>query len=161
MARKHKANKLRQTPKAVLKLPDLDQAKSAVLNTLSSADAQRGYRRAMDEFIEWYRPEPRLSFNSAVVLRYRMQLNQGTSRRERSTSVLVWCDAWRPRLIAVLSVRTSPGSEYPFIQGPRRHFGFGHQVRIPSVAAGPTTTAIDRKSMITGRLRSRSIPSQT
>ena len=38
----------------VLRLPDLDQAKSAVLNRLSSADAQRGYRHAMDEFIEGY-----------------------------------------------------------------------------------------------------------
>jgi hypothetical protein len=42
-------------------LPDLDQAKSAVLNSLSSRDAQRGYRHAMDEFIEWYCSEPRLS----------------------------------------------------------------------------------------------------
>jgi len=38
-------------PKTVLRLPDLDQAKSAVLNSLSSRDAQRGYRHAMDEFI--------------------------------------------------------------------------------------------------------------
>jgi hypothetical protein len=41
-------------------LPDLDQAKSAVLNTLSSADAQRGYRHAIDEFIERYRSEPKV-----------------------------------------------------------------------------------------------------
>jgi len=32
-------------PKAVLRLPDLDRAKSAVLNSLTSADAQRGYPR--------------------------------------------------------------------------------------------------------------------
>jgi site-specific recombinase XerD len=57
-------------------LPDLDQAKSAVLNTLSSADAQRGYRHAIDEFIDWYCSEPRLSFNRAVVVRYRMHLEQ-------------------------------------------------------------------------------------
>jgi hypothetical protein len=41
-------------PKTVLRLPDLDQPKSAVLDSLSSAYAQRGYRHAMDEFIEWY-----------------------------------------------------------------------------------------------------------
>jgi hypothetical protein len=35
-------------------LPDLDQAKSAVLNSLTSADAQRGYRHAIEEFVEWY-----------------------------------------------------------------------------------------------------------
>ena len=52
MARKRKVTKLRHAPKAVLKLPDLDQAKSAVLNSLCSPDAQRGYRHAMDEFIE-------------------------------------------------------------------------------------------------------------
>jgi hypothetical protein len=74
MARKQKSTKLRQTPKAVLKLPDLDQAKSAVLNSLSSTAAQRGYGHAMQEFIECYCSEPRLSFNRAVVLRYRMHL---------------------------------------------------------------------------------------
>ena len=42
----------RPAPKTVLRLPDLDQAKSAVLNSLTSADAQRGYRHAIDEFVE-------------------------------------------------------------------------------------------------------------
>ena len=54
MANKRSPKKRRPAPKAVLRLPDLDQAKSAVLNSLSSQDAQRGYRHAMDEFIEWY-----------------------------------------------------------------------------------------------------------
>jgi len=54
MAKNRKALKNRPTPKAVLKLPDLDQAKSAILDSLSSPDAQRGYRHAMDEFIEWH-----------------------------------------------------------------------------------------------------------
>jgi hypothetical protein len=52
----------------------LDQAKSAVLNSLTSADAQRGYRHAIDEFVEWYCSEPRLSFSRTVVLRYRIHL---------------------------------------------------------------------------------------
>ena len=55
-------------------MPDLDQAKAAVLNSLSSRDAQRGYRPAIDEFIEWYCSEPRLSFSRTVVVRYRMHL---------------------------------------------------------------------------------------
>jgi len=42
----------RHVPKTVLRLPDLDQAKSVVLNNLSSVDAQRGYRQAIDEFVE-------------------------------------------------------------------------------------------------------------
>jgi hypothetical protein len=66
--------KMRPVPKTVLRLPDLDQAKSAVLNSLSSHDARRGYRYAIDEFIEWYCSEPRLSFSKTVVLRYRMHL---------------------------------------------------------------------------------------
>lgn len=73
MANKSK-RKRRVPPKSVLRLPDLDQAKSAVLNSLSSADAQRGYRHAIEEFVEWYCSEPRLSFNRTVVLRYRMHL---------------------------------------------------------------------------------------
>ena len=33
--------------KAVLRLPELDQFKSAVLNTLASPESQRGYRQRM------------------------------------------------------------------------------------------------------------------
>jgi len=70
MSRKPTSKRTRPKPKAVLRLPDLDQAKSAVLNSLTSADAQRGYRHAIDEFVEWYCSEPRLSFSRTVVLRY-------------------------------------------------------------------------------------------
>jgi hypothetical protein len=48
--------------------------KIAVLNSLTSADAQRGYRHAIEEFVEWYCSEPRLSFSRTVVLRYRIHL---------------------------------------------------------------------------------------
>jgi integrase len=74
MSRKPTPKRTRPKPKAVLRLPDLDQAKAAVLNSLTSADAQRGYRHAIDEFVDWYCSEPRLSFNRAVVLRYRIHL---------------------------------------------------------------------------------------
>jgi len=57
-----------------LNLPDLDQARSAVLNSLPSRESQRGYRHAIDEFITWYCSEPRLSFNKAIVTRYRIHL---------------------------------------------------------------------------------------
>src|SRR6201993_1818346 len=49
MARKQLAKAKRRVPKTVLRLPDLDQAKAAVLNSLSSIDAQRGYRHAIEE----------------------------------------------------------------------------------------------------------------
>jgi len=42
MERKRSSRRKHPKPKAVLRLPDLDQAKSAVLNSLTSADAQRG-----------------------------------------------------------------------------------------------------------------------
>ena len=52
--RKQQTRKKRRTlSKTVLRLPDLDQAKSAVLNSLTSLKAQRGYRQAIDEFVEW------------------------------------------------------------------------------------------------------------
>ena len=60
--------------KSILRLPDLEIAKSAVLNSLSCPDAQRGYRHAIDEFVDWYCSEPRLSFSKTVVVRYRMHL---------------------------------------------------------------------------------------
>jgi hypothetical protein len=74
MAKKQARKGNARVPKAVLWLPDLDLAKSAALNSLSSPDAQRGYRHAIEEFIEWYCSEPRLSFSKTVVLRYRMHL---------------------------------------------------------------------------------------
>src|ERR1700736_6465131 len=78
MAKKRSSRKGRPVPKTVLRLPDLDQAKAAVLNSLSSHDAQRGYRHAIDEFIQWYCSEPRLSFSKVVVTRFRIALeNRG------------------------------------------------------------------------------------
>src|SRR5438105_3939632 len=69
MREQHPKKKRRAPPKAVLGLPDLDQAKSAFLNSLTSVDAQRGYRHAVDDFVEWYCSEPRPSFNRTLVLR--------------------------------------------------------------------------------------------
>jgi hypothetical protein len=57
-----------------LGLPDLDQSRSAVLNSLRSPESQRGYRHSIDEFIGWYCSEPRLSFDKTVVTRYRIHL---------------------------------------------------------------------------------------
>jgi hypothetical protein len=69
-----KAGRKRHRPKTKLGLPDLDQAKPAVLGSLRSPESQRGYRHSIDEFIGWYCSEPRLSFNKAVVTRYRIHL---------------------------------------------------------------------------------------
>ncbi len=50
--------------KRKLGLPDLEQAKSAVLASLRSPESQRSYRHSIDEFVLWYCSEPRLSFIS-------------------------------------------------------------------------------------------------
>src|SRR5437588_6700830 len=68
--------KRKKVPKTVLKLPDLELSKSAVLNSLVSSSSQRSYDHAIREFIEWYCSEPRLAFNKTVVTRYRIALEQ-------------------------------------------------------------------------------------
>jgi len=66
----------KKSPKRVLALPDLEHAKTAVLNSLTSASGQRTYDHAIREFVAWYCSEPRLAFNRTVVLRYRIHLKQ-------------------------------------------------------------------------------------
>jgi site-specific recombinase XerC len=75
MARSQKKTK-HLRGKTVLRLPDLEQSKRAVLNSLAAASSQESYEHAIDEFIGWYCSEPRLSFNRTVVLRYRFFLEQ-------------------------------------------------------------------------------------
>lgn len=66
----------RSKAKTILRLPDLEQSKFAVLHSLASASSQESYGHAIDEFIGWYCSEPRLAFNRTVVLRYRFFLEQ-------------------------------------------------------------------------------------
>jgi site-specific recombinase XerD len=73
MKQKPYSRRKRTTTKSVLRLPDLEHAKAAVLNSLTSLDAQRGYRHAIDEFVDWYSSEPRLALKR-MVLRYRSHL---------------------------------------------------------------------------------------
>jgi len=73
---KPRASKRKKAPKRVLALPDLEQAKSAVLASLTSASGQHTYDHAIREFVAWYCSGPRLAFNRTVVLRYRIHLEQ-------------------------------------------------------------------------------------
>ena len=75
MTRKSKS-KQKRAPKTVLKLPNLEQSKSAVLNSLTSPNSQRSYDHAIREFTDWYCSEPRLAFNKTVVTRYGISLEQ-------------------------------------------------------------------------------------
>ena len=53
-ARKAKANYRRM----VLRLPDLDHSKSAVLNSLPSPGSRRVYQYAIEQLTAWYCSEP-------------------------------------------------------------------------------------------------------
>lgn len=71
-----KPRRKKRSPKRVLALPDLEQSKTAVLNSLTSNSGQRTYAHAISDFVAWYCSEPRLAFNRTVVLRYRIFLEQ-------------------------------------------------------------------------------------
>jgi hypothetical protein len=74
MKQKPSSRRRHSNTKSVLRLPDLEHAKAAVLNSLNSVDAKRAYCHAIDEFVDWHCSEPRLAFNRIVVLRYRSHL---------------------------------------------------------------------------------------
>ena len=74
MKQKPSSRRRRSSTKSILRFADLEHAEAAVLNSLNSADAERGYRHAIEEFVDWYCSEPRLAFNRIVVLRYRSHL---------------------------------------------------------------------------------------
>jgi integrase len=63
---------------ASLTIPELEQSKTAVLNTLASEHSRRSYAYAIERFITWYCSEPRLTFNRTVVVRYRSFLERLT-----------------------------------------------------------------------------------
>lgn len=64
----------KKAAKRVLRLPDLDYSKRAVLHSLGSPESVKTYEFAIGDFIAWYCSEPRLAFSRTVVLRYRIAL---------------------------------------------------------------------------------------
>src|SRR5438874_11441971 len=94
MKHKPSSRRRRSSTKSVLRLPDLEHAKDAVLNSLNSADAKRGYRHAIDEFVDWYCSEPRLAFNRIVVFCYRSHLEARQLAPEPSICVVGLCVGW-------------------------------------------------------------------
>jgi hypothetical protein len=62
MNRKPHSRAKRTATKSILRLLDLEHTKAAVLSSLTSLDAQRGCRHAIDEFVYWYCSEPRWAF---------------------------------------------------------------------------------------------------
>ncbi len=74
---KRKPKSKRSRVKTKLGLPDLEQAKVAVIVSLRSFESQRSYRHSIDEFVAWYCSALRLSLNKTVVIRYRLHLEDG------------------------------------------------------------------------------------
>lgn len=68
------SSRKKKIARRVLRLPDLDFAKRAVLNALGSPESKRAYEFAVGDFVTWYCSEPRLAFSRTVVLRYRLEL---------------------------------------------------------------------------------------
>jgi len=105
-ARSHKRKKV---PKRVLALPDLEQAKSAVLSSLTSRSGQRTYDHANREFVAWYCSEPRLAFKRTVSSGIGFTLSSGSTHPPRSTFAWPPFGAWRTRRPTLASsVRSWP-----------------------------------------------------
>jgi len=79
-----KQTRKKKQPKRVLALPDLEQAKSAVLNTLTSKSGQRSYAPAINEFVDWYCSEPRLALNRGSYFATESKWKDGASPRQQS-----------------------------------------------------------------------------
>jgi hypothetical protein len=66
----------KRPPKRVLAFPDLEHAKTVVLNSLTSVSGQRTYDHAIREFVALSCSEPRPAFNRTIVLLYPIHLEQ-------------------------------------------------------------------------------------
>jgi hypothetical protein len=64
----------KKPPKHVLALPDLEHAKTAVRNSLTSTSGQRTYDHAIREFVAWYRKQ-----KLRIVLNDRLGIEPGAT----------------------------------------------------------------------------------
>ena len=88
----------RRSPKLVLRLPDLEHAKSAVLNSLTSPESRRSYEFAIQNFVHWYCSEPRLALNRIVLRATGCSWNSFTLLLPPLISVWPQCEGWPTRL---------------------------------------------------------------
>jgi hypothetical protein len=82
MKRSNKRKSVR--PKTKLGLADLEQAKAAVVGSLSSPGSQREYCRSINEFVAWYCSEPRLLSAKLSSFAFECTLKNGISPRSPS-----------------------------------------------------------------------------
>jgi hypothetical protein len=75
--------------KVVEKLAEWQRLKALVLESVSSPITRRVYNMALDEFMTWFRQEPRPGFSKATVYAWRVSLQaRGLAR----------CIRWMPSL---------------------------------------------------------------
>ena len=121
-----KSRKKRKSPKWVLALPDLEHAKSAVLNTLTSKSGQRTYDHAITEFVEWYCSEPRIglqqncrsalqdqSRTETVRTFHHQSASRGCPKNCSNKAGRIWGDGMTPKVLweVVRSAAASSGIE--------------------------------------------------
>ena len=80
---KSKSHK-KKVPKRVLALPDLEHAKTAVLNSLTSASGQRTCEHAIGEFVAWYFRSRGSRSIAPLCSDTAFTWNNGDTRRQRS-----------------------------------------------------------------------------
>jgi hypothetical protein len=100
---------------ATATIPELQQSKMAVLNTLASRHSRRSYEYAIDSFIAWYCGEPRLEFNRSVVVRYhsfleRLSLSVATINLHLS-AIRRLADEFAERRLEFDELKESSGSD--------------------------------------------------
>src|SRR5262245_58483635 len=72
----HRKTSNHSKAETTLRLPDLEQSKTAVLQSLAAVSSPEAYGHAVYKFIVWYCSEPRSALNRTVVLRDRFFLEQ-------------------------------------------------------------------------------------
>jgi hypothetical protein len=78
-------SRTKRSPKRVLALPDLEHAKTAVLNSLTSASGQRTYDHAIREFVTCTVQSPVSRSTVPSSFDTGFSLNNADMRRSRST----------------------------------------------------------------------------
>ena len=87
----------KRIPRRVLALPDLEQTKAAVLNSLTSASGQRTYDHAIREFVAWYVRSRALRSTALSCSGIAFTWNSAGMRLPRSTFGSLRFVVWRTR----------------------------------------------------------------
>src|SRR3989442_1486282 len=90
--------------------------KALVLDSLTSPESKRSYRKALDDFLEWYDRDPRPGFTKATVQAYRSELEAGGLS---PSTINVRMAAWQSTDANAASARCGPLRPRPERDFPR------------------------------------------